>query len=380
MNLSLTGARWNPIEVPPARLQQVIQQTGLSNIAARCFAIRWDDTVADKSFLSPNLEHLCDPLLMKGMDEAVARLEQALQRGEHVRIITDYDVDGTTSSLILQAALKLLSKDIRVDHHIPNRFDEGYGFSTSAAKAAVNDGVNLIVTADIGVRDHAAVTMATQGGTDVLICDHHLPAGASVPPEAITLCPPQLGCQYPNPHLAACGVSLKLATALLASHPRWPQIQLSLLKLAAIGTVADLVPLTSPENRAIVSIGLTQLNRGPHHAGLRALLKVCNLTKTPIDEYHLGYRIGPRINAAGRIADAKLVVRLLNSRDPVLSRELATQLDRLNTHRRDIQQRVVNEARTKIAQVEPFLLVSGHEEEGWHRGVVGIVASKIKEE
>jgi single-stranded-DNA-specific exonuclease len=379
--ISLTGATWAPLAVPTEHVERMRSRIRLSPVAARIAALRWG--AEERPELDPEIAHLADPHRMRNMEAAVDRLKRSVRDGEKVRVVTDYDVDGTTSSLILQAALKLAgggSPGADVSYHIPDRFTEGYGFSVAAADAAADAGVGLIVTADIGVRDHAAVQRARERGVDVLICDHHLPAGAIVPEGATVLCPPQQGCDYPNPYLAACGISLKVAEALLAGHPKRADVVRSLLKLAAIGTVADLVPLTTLENRAIVALGLRELNRGPHTVGLQALLDASRLEPGRIDESALGYRIGPRINAAGRVADAKLVVELLTCRDPVRAAALAKEIDRLNTERRDIQHRLADEA---IAQVgsdpAPFVVVAGPEEQGWHRGVVGIVASKIKE-
>jgi len=379
--ISWTGSVWNLRDVLPDRVAAIADATDLSPISARCLALRWSgEGLPDSGWLSPTVAALHAPQLMHGMAEAVTRLERALASKERIRIITDYDVDGTTSSLILQAALRIRSPDLQLDYHIPNRFDEGYGFSVQAAEKAVADGVGLILTADIGVRDYDAVTAAVQGGTDVLICDHHLPAGADVPPNAFVLCPPQAACDYPNPSLAACGVSLKLATALLQDHPKWPRIRDSLLKLAAIGTVADLVPLTTRENRAIVALGLAQLNAGNHHAGLDELIRVCGI-HGQIREGDLGFRVGPRINAAGRLDDASRVVELLNTRDRARARALARELDELNQKRRSIQKTVQDAAMLQVDADHPpsFIVVSGAESEGWHRGVVGIVASKLKE-
>ncbi len=378
---SLTGSLWAPAAVEPAHIKAVQDSTQLSEIAATILASRLQDGEIPPGWFDPDVGVLHDPYAMLNMHAAVDRLRFALGRGQRVRIITDYDVDGTTSSLILQAALRLLSSDVDIDYHIPNRFFEGYGFSTLAAEKAAEDKVDLIVTADIGVRDFAAVEIARKAGIDVLICDHHLPSGASVPEDAIVLCPPQEGCTYPNPSLAACGVSLKLATALLGDHKKWDAILLSLLKLGAIGTVADMVSLNTPENRAIVAIGLQRLNQPRHHPGLEALLDIAGSSPGGIRTSDLGFRIGPRINAAGRVADAKLVVRLLNSRDPADAKKLAAELNRLNDNRRLIQKRVEAEALEQVGETpDPFIVVCRSEEEGWHRGVVGIVASRLKDE
>ncbi|MBM4391000.1 MAG: DHH family phosphoesterase, partial [Deltaproteobacteria bacterium] len=242
-------------------------------VAARVFAARG----VDESFLSTGRGSLLDPGGMLGLERAVSRIDDARQRRESIRLVTDYDVDGTTSCLILHATLDVLG-GAQLSYHIPDRFTEGYGLSVHAVEKAATEGVRLLVTADIGVRDHAAVRRARELGVDVIVCDHHLPAGESVPEAAsAVLCPPQSGCGYGNKALAACGVSLKLATALLDTHPRREAILGSMLKLAAIGTVADIVSLATPENRAIVHLGLQALNAGPHSPGLAALLDVAGV-------------------------------------------------------------------------------------------------------
>jgi single-stranded-DNA-specific exonuclease len=314
------------------------------------------------------------------MDVAVARLRQAVENQERVRVVTDYDVDGTTSSLILQSTLRLLGlRDI--SYHIPDRKGEGYGFSIVAAETAAADGIHLIVTADIGVKDHASVTRARTLGVDVIICDHHLPPDTDVPADATAvLCPPQADCNYPNQALAACGVSLKLAQALLADHPRSAAILRSQLKLAAIGTVADVVDLSTPENRAIVSLGLDSLNRDRHAPGLTALIEAAGLEPGSIRCSDLGFRLGPRINAAGRMASATDVVELLTTRDPAKARELAQRLEQLNSERKRVQDRLVRTASEQLgSEPPPFIVVGGNEDDGWHRGVVGIVAARLRD-
>ncbi|MBW2256625.1 MAG: DHH family phosphoesterase, partial [Deltaproteobacteria bacterium] len=350
---SFTSATWIPVDAKPEAIAR-LRAAGLSQTAARCAAIRWGDTEDAEPWRQPSFEHLEDPLAMAGMEEAVERLRRATANGERIRIITDYDVDGTTSSLILQATLGLLGGGAALDYHIPNRLEEGYGLSVHAADLAADDGIDLVVTADIGVRDHAAVAHAVERGVEVLICDHHLPAGSAVPDNALVLCPPQQGCTYPNPHLAACGITFKLA---------------------------DMVPLTTLENRAIVSLGLAELNRGPHHAGLQALLETCQLRAGEIGETDLGFRLGPRINAAGRMADASLVVELLSCRDREPALELARRIEHHNQERRRVQERLVALVSKPLdGEVDPFVVAAGPEAEGWHRGVIGIVASRIKEE
>jgi single-stranded-DNA-specific exonuclease len=237
------------------------------------------------------------------------------------------------------------------------------------------------VTADIGVRDHASVARARGLGIDVIVVDHHLPAGESVPPDALAvLCPPQEGCAYPNKALAACGVSYKLASALLEGDPQRERILASLRKLVAIGTVADVVDLGTPENRSLLRRGLATLNEGGHAPGLTALLEVARSEDGPITAATLGWRIGPRINAAGRLEDANAVVRLLRERDPARAQAQARELDRLNAERQEIQLGLYEQALAAVPDPLPgFVVVAGPEAEGWHRGVVGIVASKVRE-
>jgi len=378
-SLSLTGQRWALAPADTDHALALSESLDISPVVARCLSLRSPQERAQR-WLNPCIDDLHNPMEMAGMAAAVARIHQGIAEGHRVRIVTDYDVDGTTSSLILQNTLRLLGARDRVDYHIPDRMDEGYGFSVRAAEAAASDGIDLIITADIGVRDHEAVSAAHARGVDVLICDHHLPAGALVPSEAFAvLCPPQADCSYPNPALAACGVSLKLAQALLQDHPRLDAIIHSMLKVAAIGTVADVVDLSTPENRAIVHLGLESLRTGPHSPGLQALLDVADLG-AGITAEDLGFRIGPRINAAGRLAQANAVIALFGCPDPAQARAQAQDLDRLNRERQVIQRKMVTECIDRLPDPAPaFTVLWGPESEGWHRGVVGIVAAKVRD-
>ena len=383
---SFSGARWSLAEVDARRVDILSDGAGVSPVIARLLALRGlveaDDAVR---FLSPGWRDFHDPFSMAGMDIAVARVREAVKERQHVRIVTDYDVDGTTSSMILQSTLAVLGLR-SVDYHIPDRFQEGYGFSPRAAQAAVDDGVSLLITADVGVRDHEAVSLAHRAGVDVIICDHHLPAGAQVPADAhAVLCPPQQECSYPNPDLAACGVSLKLAQALVGEELRGADFRRrflrSLTKMAAIGTVADVVDLSTPENRAIVTLGLNAMTRGPNAPGLVALLDVAGC-EGAITAQDLGYRVGPRINAAGRLEHARLVVDLLSQRDIQRARVEARNLDQLNSQRQAIQERLFHQILDRVAGLDSlplFPVFAGPEGDGWHRGVVGIVASKLRE-
>lgn len=384
--LSFRGQRWIHAPDDPGRVARLAVQAGLPPLVARILLQRAPSEDTD-AWLHPSLEHLHDPFTMLGMATAVPRIAQAVRDRQRIRIVTDYDVDGTTSSLILQGTLRLLGAGDRLDYHIPHRFEEGYGFSPRAAQAAVQDGVDLLITADIGVRDHEAVRIAAEGGVDVIVCDHHLPAGEAVPDAALAvLCPPQADCHYENPALAACGVSLKLAQALLDRHPKAEPILRSMLKMAAIGTVADVVDLGTLENRAIVALGLDELRRGQHSPGLSALLQAAGIRYDldqgwHLDAMDLGFRLGPRINAAGRLESATAVIQLMDERDPARARERARELNELNLARQQIQGRLVERALAQVGEdPPPFVLLWGPEEEGWHRGVVGIVAARLREQ
>lgn len=375
--LSFVGKRWVLAQSPlsPSTIEP------LPPVAQACLGRRLRGGSAAQ-WLRPSLSHLHDPQEMLGMAAAVDRLRRAVRDRERVRIVTDYDVDGTTSSLLLQTTLRMLGMREGLSYHIPDRFDEGYGFSVRAAQKAAADGVSLVITADIGVRDHAAVTAARSAGVDVIVCDHHLPDGGTVPEDAsVVLCPPQPGCDYPNPALAACGVSLKLAQAMLKENPRYEAILRSMLKIAAIGTVADVVDLGTAENRAIVSLGLEELRRGRHTPGLQALLAVSGVEPQSMSSSDLGFRIGPRINAAGRIDSAMEAVELLLERDPVRAEQRAQHLDQLNRDRQGIQKRLVAEVLAAVPDPPPgFVVAWGPEPDGWHRGVVGIVAARVRDQ
>lgn len=379
--LSFCGAYWH-YAPDDARATAIARDHHLSLELATCLShlsLEPGDSV--RQFLSPSLDHLYDPMMMLGMDKAIARFRRAIARGESIRVVTDYDVDGTMSSLILQSVLRICGHT-RFSYHIPDRKIEGYGFSMAAAQKAIDDGIDLIVTADIGVRDERPIALARAHGIDVIILDHHLPVGEGVPPSAYAvLCPPQAGCPYPNKSLAACGISLKFAQALLKDHAMYPLILRSLTKLAAMGTVADVVSLLDPENRAIVAVGLDALNHDNHKPGLAALLNVSQVMPGTIDSSSIGYRIGPRINAAGRLASATLVIDLLHAPNSVMAHTLAGQLDAMNAERQEIQEEMVRTALEMTrTNDDPFVVVALEESPSWHSGVAGIVAGRLREQ
>ncbi len=380
---SFRHARWELTEVNERDVLRLSRDLDVPAPVARILLARgYSDAAHAAEFLDPSLErHLHDPRAMLGMDRAVGRLERAIADGERIRIVSDYDVDGTTASVILQHTFRLLGAGDRVSYHIPSRFDEGYGFSVAAAEQAARDGAAVVVTCDIGVRDHAAVNRAADLGIDVIVCDHHLPPGEDVPSRALAvLCPKQNNCEYPNDFLAACGLSLKVAQAMLAGHPKRDAVIASLVKLAAIGTVADMVELDDLENRAIVSAGLKGLSGPSRNHGLAALLEVSGLGGKPVSASDCGYKLGPRINAAGRLAAATTVIELFNATSTESAMGIARELNRLNGERQEVQQRLVEHVMDEmgaLGEVPPVALFAGDEAGGWHRGVVGIVASKV---
>ncbi len=382
----LTGARWQLAECDESMLRTLREETGEEEILLRCLVNRGFSHAAEiKKFLSPEFSaDLHSPFLLRDMAQAVARLRQAINQHQKILIVTDFDVDGTTSSVILSQTLKLLGGGDLIECYIPNRFTEGYGLSSLIVEKAAQEDFKLIVTADIGIKSHAEARLARERGIDLIICDHHLPDGEDVPADAYAvLCPKgSSGTGYPNKHLAACGVSLKLAQALLAEHPKRDAIVSSLAKLTAIGTVADMVDLAESENRAIVAHGLKGLNQPSSNPGLRALLKLSNVSN-PITPFDVGFKIGPRINAAGRVAHANSVLKLFDAASDEEAGKLALQLDDLNSKRQHIQSVLLEKLKQVIEgrkeALDRVLVFSGTEDEGFHRGVLGIACSKIVE-
>src|SRR3989454_1270998 len=328
-------------------------------------------------FLNPSIDHLHDPWLLADMRAAVDRILAAIARRERIAIHGDYDVDGITSTVILRRALEMLGGDVL--HFIPERMKDGYGLQPAAIERLHAQGVALIVSVDCGIRGADAARRARELGVDLIITDHHEP-DAHLPPALAVINPKRHDCQYPDKYLAGVGVALKLVQALCnqAGRDNWLP---GFVKIAAIGTLADVVPLVG-ENRVIAKIGLDLLSRGPHRIGLRALLDVAGLSGKTIDSYHISFMVAPRVNAAGRMSTPDIATRLLLASDEALGdevRTLALQLDGENVRRQEEEAEILAAAK-KIVQTDPEIgapsvtVVAG---EGWHRGVIGIVASKL---
>jgi len=373
----MKAKRWIVREHDAERAASLARVLGVSPILAALLINRgYADERAARVFLSPTYDQLHEPYDMLGMKEAVVRLQHAIKNGERVLIYGDYDVDGTTGTAILLRALKLLNAN--VGFHIPHRFTEGYGIQQAALEKAFADGCKLVVSVDCGIRAHEPLYWARKVGLDVIITDHHLPdEKEGAPPAFAVLNPNQLGCEYPDKNLAGVGVAFKLVHALFRENGREAQVP-AFMKVVAIGTVADVAKLTG-ENRTIVAIGLKDLARVAN-PGLRALISVagCGDGKG-MTAYDLGFRLGPRINAAGRMDAASAVVELFDTRDSEEARRLANHLDARNEERKTVQQQIIDLAIAELGEDGRDNYVAVIAGEGWHRGVIGIAASKIAE-
>ncbi len=370
--------RWETLACDDAAAERLAAHLDITPVVARLLCQRGlGDPEAAARFLKPTLSHLHDPLALADMGVAVDRILGAIARREKIAIHGDYDVDGVTSTVILRRALELLGGD--VVHFIPERLRDGYGLQPASVERLHAQGVALMISVDCGIRGADAARRARDLGIDLIITDHHEP-DAELPSALAVINPKRADCSYPDKYLAGVGVALKLVQALCrrTAHDSWLP---GFIKLAAIGTLADVVPLVG-ENRVIAKLGLDLLSKGPHKVGLRALLEVAGLTGKAIDSYHIGFMLAPRVNAAGRMASPDLAARLLLANDEAMAdeaRTLAQQLDSENVRRQEEEAGILAAAR-KIVQTDPevgarsVLVVAS---EGWHRGVIGIVASKL---
>ncbi len=376
--MPIIGPRWDCLSGDDGVAERLVAELGVAPIVARLLGQRGlGDPALAARFLNPSLEHLHDPMRLADMGIAVDRIFAAIEQRERIAIHGDYDVDGITSTVILKRALELLGAD--VVHFIPERIKDGYGLQPIAVERLHAEGVALIVSVDCGIRGAEAALRARELGVDLIVTDHHEP-DAELPLAFAVINPKRHDCTYPDKNLAGVGVALKLVQALCrrAGHESWLP---AFIKVAAIGTLADVVPLVG-ENRVIAKLGLELLTKGPHKVGLRALLDVAGLTGKTIDSFHISFMLAPRLNAAGRMSTPDIATRLLLASDEALGDEvrlLAQQLDGENVKRQEEEAGILAAAK-KIVQTDPdvgahtILVVAG---EGWHRGVIGIVASKL---
>jgi single-stranded-DNA-specific exonuclease len=351
------------------------------------------DPAAAQTFLNPTLDDLHDPMLMLGMDLAVTRIQQAVRASEPILIYGDYDVDGTTATVLLKTAIERIApkdKPAIVTYHVPHRLREGYGIQATVLGNAAAAGIRLVISVDTGIRAFAAAEEAKSLGLDLIVTDHHLPDHAVGIPEAVAvLNPAQANCPYPFKGLCGAAVAFKLAHALLlasahaAEDSQTKLLKLkrglvpSLLKLVAVATIADSVPLEG-ENRVIAALGLREL-RNPVQPGLRALMQVAQIPiNRPPTATEVGFRLAPRINAAGRMDIASDVVELFLTKDPTRATDLAEKLNRLNDERRATEAKALEAIE---AQLEALTATSAEclilDDPDWHRGVLGILASRV---
>ena len=377
------AARWTMPNGDKAAIQNLQESLGIERLVAAVLVQRgYVDPLAAREFLSSRLTALEDPFRMRDMELALARITQAINNREPILLYGDYDVDGTSSIVVLKKAIEILGG--AADFFIPHRLRDGYGMRDDVIERAAKDGVRLIVSVDTGIRANDVVRHARERGIDVIVTDHHLP-DAELPPAVAVLNPNRPDCGYPNKNLCGAGVAFKLVQAMLSRSALAPDRQAALLdsflKPVAIATVADIVPLIG-ENRVIVRRGLSGM-RQVRNPGLRALLTVAGFEdgETP-SAHQVAFRLAPRINAAGRMASASEVIELFLTGDTERARCLAEQLDALNRERQQVETEIVEtilqqcEENAALTRDRTALVFSGPD---WHPGVLGIVASRLVE-
>jgi single-stranded-DNA-specific exonuclease len=356
-------------------------QSPTTETLARLLVMRriTDPEVAEH-YLKPSLSQLHSPYRMLGIESAVARMEAAIERREPILIYGDYDVDGTTAIVILKSAIERCGGSAQF--HVPHRIRDGYDLRGDVIEAAAAAGIRLIISVDMGIRAFAAAETARRLGVDLIVTDHHLPGPDGVPAALAVINPNQPGCDYPYKALCGAGVAFKLAQALLERRVEpvdLPRLLFSFMKVVAIATIADAVPLTG-ENRIFARLGLEGL-RSPINPGLKALLEVAQLGTRPITTGEIAFRIAPRINAAGRMDVAREVIELFATRDVARAHEIADHLDCLNRQRQDEERRTLESIETRLVEEpglrETFCMVI--DGQSWHRGVIGITATRVVE-
>lgn len=376
--------RWILDEAHPKEAETLAQSARIPVVLAELLIARGiDSSSAAFAFLNPDVAQLHNPLLMMGMQAAVERVEAAIAGREPMLLYGDYDVDGTTAVVLLKTAIEMLGGVVRF--HVPHRIREGYGLQSSVLESAYAEGVRLVITVDTGMRAFAEAETAQRLGLDLIITDHHLAQADEAMPIALAILNPnQHRCGYPEKSLCGAAIALKLAHALLERHDRErarTKLLPSFLKMAAIATIADAVPLRG-ENRVIAALGLRELRR-PVGAGLRALFAAAQLDPAtkPITGFDVAFRLAPRINAAGRMDVASEIIELFCTRDAGRASELANKLEVLNRERRETEARALAIIETRLATdaelVDTRLVVV--DGDGWHRGVIGILASRVVE-
>ena len=376
--------------------QQLERELNISSAAARMLVVRNIQSAEEaRQFIRPSLDKLHDPFLMKDMDKAVERLHQAVTQGEKILIYGDYDVDGTTAVAVMYRFLEGIIDNgfnsetsnnqypiggtaSNIDYYIPDRYTEGYGVSTQGIDYAVAHGCGLIITLDCGIKAVEKVAYAKSKGIDVIVCDHHTP-GDELPKAVAVLNMKRKDCPYPYKDLSGCGVGFKLAQAYTQQYSLPFDNLVPLLQLLAMSIASDIVPITG-ENRILAHYGIKQINQAPF-AGISAVINVAGIEAKKLTINELVYKLGPRINACGRMKSGRAAVELLLTDDTTFARQQAEEVNQHNEERRDCDTETTKEALamleedTTFAQRRSTVVYAPH----WHKGVVGIVASRLTE-
>lgn len=362
------------IKEPLPDIQEMISSSlKISGVTAQLLINRGiRDIKTASEFISCSLSSCHDPFLLKDMDRAVFRIKDAVSKHDRILVYGDYDVDGMTAVTILYSALKDLGADVQ--NYIPNRLEEGYGLNMVAIKKAHKNGISLIVTVDCGISSSKEIEYAQSLGIDTVVTDHHEVLKSNIPPAYAVINPLQEGCGYPFKHLAGVGLAYKLVKALYEGTSLFAE---DFLDLVSLGTVADIVPLVG-ENRILTKHGLNELNRRTR-PGLKALIEASGLSGKDISSGHIGFILGPRINAMGRVGSPYKALELLLSKDESEAMSLAKVLNTENRNRQKIEANIFEEALSKVEREVNFKhhRVIVLDSENWHPGVIGIVASKI---
>ena len=334
----------------------------------------YEDRESAAAFIEGRVTFDRDPFLLKGMDLAVERLHQAVSAGEKVAVYGDYDVDGVTSTALMVEFLTGLGVEVRP--YIPDRFDEGYGLNDEAMRTLAGEGIKLVITVDCGVRAVGEVGLANELGMDVIVSDHHHP-GTELPPAVAVIDPKQADDFYPEKYLAGVGLAYKLAQAYLAKYPVEGMDADGWVDLVALGTVVDLAPLKG-ENRMLVRQGLAKIRKKPRQ-GLYSLAQVARVDLSKCDAGNLGFQLGPRLNAAGRLESARIAFELLVTTSPFEAGQLAQQLDTVNSERQDMTTEIRELAAERVLGEDPDAMLFFAADPQFNEGVVGLAASRLVE-
>ncbi|OQY02046.1 MAG: single-stranded-DNA-specific exonuclease RecJ [Bacteroidetes bacterium 4572_117] len=359
------------------KVENLSKELNVSKIIANMLVQRGIESFSEaKTFFRPELSHLHDPYLMKDMDKAIARLNKAIDNNEKILVYGDYDVDGTTSVALVYLFLKEIHKNI--DYYIPDRYTEGYGISYKGVEFAADNNFDLVIALDCGIKANEKIKFANEKSVDFVICDHHTPS-EEIPDAVAVLDPKQSDCQYPYKELSGCGVGFKLLQALSQKNNLSNEHLFSFLDLVALSIASDIVPITG-ENRVLAFYGLKRLNKSPR-LGLKPIIEISQLKNKEITISDCVFRIGPKINAAGRIESGRSAVELLIAENKEYAWQMSRKINEYNETRQDFDRNITHEAIIEIKENDELINSKSTVlyNENWHKGVVGIVASRVIE-